>query len=152
MRRGSALISLVAVLALLSAGCGTGKGRPSRGLAVGLLIGLTAVAGGATVYAAHKSEQKEKDLRNDVQSGNLSGRQFAERDDEGQKWNRTARATAFVGVLGVVGLIIVGEMMLADRNQYGPIEPPASKPIIPGQNPEPPAAKLPGKLPGLTKQ
>ena len=145
-------VSLVAVLALLSAGCGTGKGRPSRGLAVGLLVGLTAVAGGATVYAARMSEQKEKDLRNDVQTGNLSGRQFAERDDEGQKWNRTARATAFVGVLGVVGLIIVGEMMLADRNQYGPIEPPASKPIIPGQNPEPPAGKLPGTLPGMTKK
>jgi hypothetical protein len=145
MRRCSALVSLVAVVGLLSAGCGTGKNRPSRALAAGLLLGLTAVAAGGTVYAARMSDQKEKDLRDDVQSGNLSGRQFAERDEEGEKWNRTARASAFVGVVGVVGLIIVGEMMLADGYEYGPIKPPTSKPIIPGETPDPPpTAKIPG--------
>jgi hypothetical protein len=149
LRRTSALVSLVALLGALSAGCGTGKGRPSRGIAVGLLVGLTAAAAGGTIYAANVSSKKEKELRDEVQAGTLSGRQFAEKDEQGQKWNRAARASAFVGVLGVVGLIIVGEMMLADGNQYGPLEPPAAKPIIPGQQPErPPAAKLPG----LTKK
>jgi hypothetical protein len=153
LRRSSAVLSLVALLGALSAGCGTSKGRPSRGIAIGLLVGLTAAAAGGTIYAASVSDKKEKDLRDDVQTGNLSGRQFAERDEQGQKWNRAARASAFVGVLGVVGLIIVGEMMLADRNQYGPTEPPASKPIIPGQQPEQlPAGKLPGTLPGMTKK
>jgi hypothetical protein len=149
LRRSSAAICLVALLGALAAGCGTSKGRPSRGLAVGLLVGLTAVGAGGTVYAASVSAKKEKDLRDDVQTGNLTGRQFAERDEQGQKWNRAARASAFVGVLGVVGLIIVGEMILADGNQFGPQEPPVSKPIIPGQQPE----QLPaGKLPGMTKK
>jgi hypothetical protein len=147
MRRGSALCTALALLAALTAGCGTGKGRPSRGIAAGLLIGLTAVAGGATIYSAKVSDQKQKDLERDVQAGSLTGRQFATRDQEGQRWNRAARASAFVGILGVVGLVIVGEMMLADQNQYGPVEPPAEKPIIPGASPERPAAAAALPLP-----
>jgi hypothetical protein len=115
-------------------------------VAAGLLLGVTAIAAGGTIAAANVANKKEEDLRKDVDAGNLTGRQFAERDEEGKRWNRYARASAFVAGLSLVGLLIVGEMALADHHQYGELPPPNAKPIIPGQSPQPPAGKLP--LPG----
>jgi hypothetical protein len=139
--------ALLVVLVMASAGCGnSGAGVRNRSLATGLLIGLFAVAAGSTAATAVMGNNKEKALREDVEAGKLDGRQFAERDAEGKRWNRAARASVFVGGLALVGLVLVGEMRLADRNQLGPIEPAEGKPIIPGLEPEsPPAAKLPGR-------
>ena len=117
-----------------------GQGAPQRGLAAGLLAGVTAVAGGGTVDAARMSEQQgEGAARRRGRPGSLTGREFAERDAEGQRWNRAARASVFVGglALGRPGASS-GEMRLADRYQYGPPEPPTSTPIIPGRQPRRP--------------
>ena len=140
------VVVTVVAAAVLAAGCGTASRGRGRGVAAGLLIGLATVAIGSTVATAVVSNDKEDKLREDVQAGTLSGREFAERDEEGKRWNRAARASAFVAGVAVVGLLILGEVTWADQYEYGPVTPPASKPIIPGLNPEPPpTVRLPGR-------
>jgi hypothetical protein len=140
-RRATAFL----VLLVLAAGCGNAStGVRSRKLATGLLIGLFAVSAGATAATAVVGNDKEKKLREDVEAHKLNGHQFAERDAEGKNWNRAARGSVFVAGLALVGLVLVGEMRLSDRNQYGPVEPAKAPPIIPGEAPQTPAAALPG--------
>ena len=128
MRRWAA-IGLV--VTLLAAGCGSGPGVRNRSVAKGLLVALTLAAAGGAVGSAVLSERKEKSLRDDVEMGLVSGRQFADRDAEGKRWNRTARASVLVGGLAIVGLVIAWQMGLGDRYQFGPPEQPAGRPLYP---------------------
>ena len=100
----------------------------SRSLAKGLLLALTAAAAGGAAGAAVMSDNKEKSLRDDLAAGSVTGRDFAERDAEGMRWNRAARASVLIGGLAIVGLVITWQMGLADRYQLGPAE----QPTVPG--------------------
>jgi hypothetical protein len=127
------------VVSLLAAGCAGGPGVRSRAVAKGLLIALTVAAAGGAAGAAVMGNNQEKKLRDDVQAGAVDGRAFGERDAEGKRWNRAARASVFVGGLALVGLVIASQMGLGDRYQYGPQERAASPPIYP----TPPAGPAP---------
>ncbi len=129
--------ALWVVVSLLAAGCASGPGVRSRALAKGLLLGLVAAAAGGAVGAAVISDQKEQQLREDVQAGGVTGTEFASRDLEGRRWNRAARASIFVGGVALVGLLIASTMGLGDRYQYGPPEHPTSPPIYPAGGPVP---------------
>lgn len=135
------LAALVTLGALLAAGCSSAPGVRSRSLAKGLLLALTAAAAGGLAVSAVKSDKLGKDLRDDVAAGTVSGRDFARRDGEGARWNRAARASAFVGGLALVGLVITWQMGLANRYQFGPAEQPSVPPIYPAGSPPAGAAK-----------
>jgi hypothetical protein len=135
------LAALAVLGAFLVAGCSSAPGVRNRPLAKGLLLALTAVAAGGVVGAAVMSDKQEKSLRDDVAAGAVSGRDFARRDAEGMRWNRAARASAFVGGLALVGLVITWQMGLADRYQLGPAEQPVSPPIYPTGSPPPAVRK-----------
>jgi hypothetical protein len=128
--------------ALLATGCSSAPGVRSRGVAKGLLLALTAAAAGGAAGAAVVSNNKEKSLRDDLAAGRVSGREFAERDAEGLRWNRAARASVLIGGLAIVGLVITWQMGLADRYQLGPAEQPTLPPIYPTGSPpgSPPAS------------
>ena len=115
----------------LAAGCG------SRGVAAGVLGVAAVLAGAGAVGAATISTDKEKKLADDVAKGGLTGRQYADRDSEGKRWNRTARGAAFVSGLALVGLVLVWESSLAASSQYGPAEQPRGGRLIPGVSPAP---------------
>jgi hypothetical protein len=128
----------LALCAALAGGCGS-----SRATARAVLVGVALIAGGTAIGSAVVSSNKEDSLRNDAQTGSLSGRAFADRDSEGQRWNRAARASVFVAGLALVGLGISWEMGLGD---HAMAEPSASLPPAAGL---PPAGGLPpvGALP-----
>jgi hypothetical protein len=123
---------------LLAAGCGSGPGVRNRSVAKGLLVALAVAAAGGTAAAVVLSQNKEKSLRDDVQMGLVSGREFADRDAEGKRWNRVGRASVLVGGLAIVGLVIAWQMGLGDRYQFGPPETPASGPLFPAARPSGP--------------
>jgi hypothetical protein len=100
----------VTLSAALSGGCGS-----SRATARAVLVGVALVAGGAAIGSTVISSNKEDSLRADAQTGSLSGRAFADRDAEGQRWNRAARASTFVAGIALVGLGVLWEMSLGDR-------------------------------------
>jgi hypothetical protein len=131
--RRVATLALVGLL--LASGCSSGPGVRSRSLAKGLLLALAAAAAGGVAGATVISENKEKSLRDDLVSGMVSGREFAERDAEAKRWNRAARASVLIGGLAIVGLVITWQMGLADRYQYGPAEQPTVPPIYPTGTP-----------------
>jgi hypothetical protein len=116
-----AVLWVLAPLFLLM-GCAS-EGAKGRSSARHLLLGLAAASAAGVVGAAVISDQKEKSLQQDVQAGTLTGRQFADRDAEGRRWNRIGRASAFVGVLSLVGLGILWQMDIADRVQEAATEP-----------------------------
>jgi hypothetical protein len=135
-------------LAVLSGACASSNGLPNRTAAKVVLgavvLGAAALAG----VAAAKGNSIEKDLRTDLQGGALSGRDFASRDDDGRRWNRIARASAFVSGVALIGFGIVWEMGIGDRFQYGPTETggiPTVSPIPAGPppSPTPPISALP---------
>src|SRR5688572_188284 len=96
MNRPRGLRQRCLTLALLgcfaTAGCGTGNGGGrARGVAAGLLGGLAVLAGGGAVMASRISADKEKKLADDLAARPLTGAEYADRDEEGKRWNRTAR-------------------------------------------------------------
>jgi hypothetical protein len=129
------LAALGLVLALVGGGCARGPGVRSRGVAKGILIALTAAAAGGAAGAAAIGNNKEKELRDDLAVGGITGREFADRDLEGRRWNRAARGAAFLGGLALVGLVVVTQMGISDRYQYGPPEQPLGPPIYPAGSP-----------------
>jgi hypothetical protein len=117
------------VLALVFV-CGCGSNRAiARNLLVALTLGSAALAVGAAV----KSNRIEKDLKRDLDQGSLTGRQFADRDDQGTHWNRIGRAAAFGAGVFVIGLGIVWETGVASEIQNGPRQPipDETRPIFP---------------------
>jgi hypothetical protein len=106
---------LVLLAAVATGGCGTAGRQGERAVARTLLVGAMIAAGGTAAGAAVVSGNKESDLRALANAGSLTGRQFAERDSEGQRWNRIARGSAFVAGLAVVGLAILWEMTAGER-------------------------------------
>jgi hypothetical protein len=139
-------VALFVSVAMASA-CSSGPGVKNRSAARNILAALVVVAGAGAVGAAAVSENKEQSLRDDVKAGTLTGRQFAERDTEGQHWNRAARASAFVAGLGVVGLGILWEMSIGDRIQNGPIDAPAAPQALLPAPVAPPVAPWPAAPP-----
>lgn len=129
--------ALVLCLALASAGCAANKsnGMPDRTVARNILIGVVAGSVAVAVGSAVAGKSVENGLRDDLARGDLSGTDFAHRDDQGRRWNRIARASLYVGGLAALGLGILWEMSAGDRLQVGPREqlPP----------PGPPSAALP---------
>jgi hypothetical protein len=94
-----------------------------------LIVGSAALAVGAAV----KSRSIENDLANDYKTREISGSEFANRDAQGQRWNRIARASSFVGAVSVLGLGVLWEMSLNDqatveptKTNAAPIFPPAA--------------------------
>lgn len=116
--------TLALTLALvMAAGCGTAGPNNNRRLARNILIGTTVLAGASAIASGVISEQKESDLRDDLQAGTLTGAEFAIRDDDGRKWNRIGRASIFLAGLSLVGLGILWEMSLTDRLEQAPAMP-----------------------------
>ena len=145
MKRAACLFVVLGFFAG-SLGCGSsGTGR-GRKVAAGVLLGLAAVAGGGAVAAGVASNNKEKELREDLEAGTVDGSEFAARDQSGVRWNRAARASAFVAGLAVVGLVVVWEMGLSAERQYGPAEQPTLGPLLPTGNPPAAAVAIPGFL------
>jgi len=124
------------VLALaLVAGCGTNH-TAAKSVLVALAVGSAALAVGSAV----KSRSVQDDLERDLAQNQVSGRQFVDRDATGTRWNRIGRASAFAGVVFVLGLVAVFEMDTGDRIQNGPREwTPADDPR-PILTPPPPGA------------
>jgi hypothetical protein len=124
-------ICLATIIAFAAAGCGTASNRAAaKTVLLALTVGTAAVAAGAAV----KSRSVQKDLESDLAAGTLSGRQFADRDADGNHWNRVSRAAAFGSAVFLLGLLTVWEMGVADQVQYGPREwTPADdpRPILP---------------------
>jgi hypothetical protein len=114
MKRGlCAALSLVLV-----AGCGTGSHVTARSLLIALTAGTAALAVGGAV----KSKSIGNDLKRDLDSGQLTGQEFADRDASGTRWNRISRAAAFSSVVFLLGLGVVWQMGWGDRIQTGPRE------------------------------
>jgi hypothetical protein len=124
-------ICLGTVLAFALAGCGTASNRAAaKTVLLALTVGTAAVAVGAAV----KSGSIKDDLQKDVDAGNLTARQFIDRDADGNHWNRVSRAAAFGSAVFLLGVLAVWEMGAGDRVQYGPREwTPADdpRPILP---------------------
>src|SRR4029079_13430995 len=97
---------------LLAGGCASGR-TAGKVVLGALVVGGAALAIGAAV----KSSSIEKNLNNDYRGQPITGMQFAERDSDGQRWNRIGRAAAFVGGLSLLGLGVIWEMELADHGQ-----------------------------------
>jgi len=106
MRTAGVVLGLVA---LLGGGC-SGPHATARNL----LLGVMVVAGGAAVTGAVISNDRKTTLQKDAMSGGLTGRQFAERDAEGVRWNRIARGSTFVAGLALVGVALIWEMNTSD--------------------------------------
>lgn len=118
MMRAPVLVLVVA----LGSGCATSganrtgsDGLSGRKIAAGVLIGVAVASAGMATFAMTKGNRIERDLRDDLATGTLTGRQFAERDADGLRWNRVARASGFVGGLSLIGLGILWEMAIGDR-------------------------------------
>lgn len=143
MRASALLVGLA--FSVASVGCASttrqasgGEQPPSYAAARTVLVALALGTAGLAVGAALKGEQVEKDLRAESQSRELTGREFASRDAEGQRWNRIARASTFASALAVIGLGITFEMGSGDRIRYTPT-PEGPKEVLPPP-PPPPAA------------
>jgi hypothetical protein len=142
MRRRAELgLTLGLMVALLAGGCSSSPGVRSRSLAKGLLVTLALAATAGAAGAAVVSQNREKSLRDDVEMGLVSGREFADRDAEGKRWNRLGRGSVLVGGLAIVGLVIAWQMGLGDHYQFGPLEPPA--PAVPPPRPAAPSSAGP---------
>jgi hypothetical protein len=135
------LVALFVAVAL--AGCASGPGIKNRSVARGVLIGLAVATAGAAIGSAVVSQRKEDDLRKEIETTTLTGRQFAERDAQGMRWNRIARASAFASGLAVVGLLVLWEMSVGDRIQNGPL--PETPPAAATLRLPPPSAALPAQ-------
>lgn len=148
MRRTALIVGFV--FAAASAGCASssgqgGSGKPSRAVARTILAAVALGTAGLAVGAALKSDQIEKDLRAELQSRELTGREFASRDAAGERWNRIARASTFVSAIAVIGFGITFEMASGDRIRHTPtpegptqlLPPPPPAPV-----PPPPASAL----------
>ncbi len=106
------------VLALaLVAGCGTNH-TAAKSVLVALAVGSAALAVGSAV----KSRSVQNDLEHDLAQNSVTGREFVDRDATGTRWNRIGRASAFAGVVFVLGLVAVFETESAERIQRGPLE------------------------------
>ncbi len=101
------------------AGCASGRvaGMPNRSAARNVLIGVALGTAAIAIGSAVAGNSVESKLRDDLQAGNLSGREFADRDAEGRRWNRVARASAFASGIAVIGIGVVWEASLGDRRQ-----------------------------------
>jgi hypothetical protein len=115
----------VGLVCLLGAGCASG--RTAGKVVLGALVVGSA---GLAVGAAVKSESVQTKLADDYRTREITGDEFANRDAEGQRWNRIGRAATFVGGLSLLGLIVIWEMSMGDRAQSEPAKPSAD-PIFP---------------------
>jgi hypothetical protein len=120
---------------LLAGGCASGR-TAGKVVLGALVVGSAALAIGAAV----KSSSIESKLDDDYRNREITGMQFAERDSEGQRWNRIGRASAFVSGLSLLGLGIIWEMSLGDHASSEPAQP-APGPILP----------LPGQAPSAAR-
>lgn len=154
-------MGVVLLVAIATAGCGTGRvgadGKPMpRYTAAKVILGVVAVGAAAIAAgAAVKGQRLEDDLRDDSRTGGLTGRQFADRDNEGKRWNRAARASAFASGLALIGMGVIWEMSLGDGAARGKDESrPDAKPIFPVQPSGSPAggpARSPAAAPPAAK-
>ena len=116
---------------LLAGGCASGR-TAGKVVLGALVVGGAALAIGAAV----KSNSIEKNLNDDYRGQTITGMQFAERDSDGQRWNRIGRAAAFVGGLSLLGLGVIWEMQLADKAQSEPAKPDLGPLLfLPGRQP-----------------
>jgi hypothetical protein len=111
-------LGLFVVFALGSAGCGTSHHTAARNVLIALTVASAAVAVGAAV----KSRSIRDDLRREVDAGTLSGREFADRDATGTRWNRVARASGFGAGVFLLGVGALWEASLGDKIEKGPRE------------------------------
>jgi hypothetical protein len=103
---------------LLGTGCASGR------TAGKVVLGALVVGGaGLAVGAGLKSDSLETKLAADYRTREITGKEFADRDSEGQRWNRIARSATFVGALALLGLGVLWEMSLGDRAQSEPAKP-----------------------------
>jgi hypothetical protein len=119
-------IRLLMIIALAASGCAAGTradGTPNRSFARNLLIGVALGSAALAVGSAVAGAKVERDLRSDLDAGGLSGREFAELDADGRRWNRLSRAATFASGLSVLGVAIVWQMGVSDRMQLGPRAP-----------------------------
>jgi hypothetical protein len=109
-------ICMLLVVSMLGA-CGgsANSGRPDRSVARNILIGLAVGTAAFAVGTVVAGQKVEKDLRDDLQRGGVSGEEFADRDKDGTRWNRMGRAAAFGSGLSILGLGIIWEMGQGDR-------------------------------------
>jgi hypothetical protein len=109
----------VALSLLVVGGCAStsdgGSSHASRAVPTAILSALVVGSAALAVGAALKSKDVGRKLDDDLQRGALDGRAFIDRDAEGKRWNRIARASAFFGGLAVIGLGIVWEIHQSDR-------------------------------------
>jgi len=110
---------------LLAGGCASGR-TAGKVVLGALVVGSAALA----VSAAVKSNSIESKLNDDYRNRAITGMEFAQRDSDGQRWNRIGRAATFVGALSLLGLGVIWEMSLADRAGTEPGRP-APGPMLP---------------------
>jgi hypothetical protein len=137
-------IAALATAATLLVGCASGGNGGARGRAAARNVLIAAVVGTAavSVAAAFRSEAREKELQEDLRDGGLSGRDYIDRDKEGQRWNRLARGSLFLSGVSLLGLGLVWERAQSDAAAEGP---PISSPLDrPGGPPPPVGPPLPG--------
>ncbi len=110
-------------------GGSSGSGRTiARNILIGLAVGTAAVAVGSA-FAARSAENS---LRDDAEAGTITGREFADRDATGLRWNRITRASFFLSGLSIIGTGVVWEMGEGVRVQTGERTPADNKtPIFP---------------------
>jgi hypothetical protein len=123
------------LVVLFASGCASGR-TAGKVILGALVVGSAGLATGAAL----KSDSIEKKLADDYRDREITGKEFADRDSEGQRWNRISRAATFVGALSVLGLVVIWEMSTGDKAQSEPAKPNMA-PIFPV-----PAAQL--SLPG----
>jgi hypothetical protein len=105
---------------LLVGGCASNEPLPHRTLPKVILGAVVVGAAGLAVGAAVKSRSIENSLANDYKARDISGSEFADRDSQGQRWNRIGRASAFVSGVALLGLGVLWEMSLSDHAQVEP--------------------------------
>jgi hypothetical protein len=110
---------------LLAGGCASGR-TAGKVVLGALVVGSAALA----VSAAVKSNSIESKLNDDYRNRAITGMEFAQRDSDGQRWNRIGRAATFVGGLSLLGLGVIWEMSLSDRAGSEPAQP-APGPVLP---------------------
>jgi hypothetical protein len=103
---------------LLAGGCASGR-TAGKVVLGALVVGSAALA----VSAAVKSNSIESKLNDDYRNRPITGMEFADRDSDGERWNRIGRAATFVGALSLLGLGVIWEMSLADRAGTEPARP-----------------------------
>jgi hypothetical protein len=139
--------ALCVAMALLLAGCGS-SGIPHR-TAPRVILGLIAAGGAAVAIGAGlKGNSIESKLKDDLAAGNVTGRQFASRDADGERWNRIGRGATFVSALAVLGLGVLWEMSMGDHSQYDAPKPAQQGPIFPVPAP---SAALPAPIAPATR-